>query len=188
MRTTPPLYHLTMAHFQQAEFIKSLKAKFPKHFFNVDVLEIGSLNINGTVRDFFNANRYVGVDVGEGPGVDVVMSGHEYKSEEPFDCCISCECFEHNPFWKETFVNMIDQCKPGGLVVMTCATTGRPEHGTERSLPQDSPLTLAKGWSYYKNLTERDFKEAFNFNPFFKDWAFSVNEEACDLYFYGIKQ
>jgi SAM-dependent methyltransferase len=177
-----------MAHFQQAEFIKSLKAKFPKHFFNVDVLEIGSLNINGTVRDFFNANRYVGVDVGEGPGVDVVMSGHEYKSEEPFDCCISCECFEHNPFWKETFVNMIDQCKPGGLVVMTCATTGRPEHGTERSLPQDSPLTLAKGWSYYKNLTERDFKEAFNFNPFFKDWAFSVNEEACDLYFYGIKQ
>ena len=177
-----------MAHFQQAEFIKSLKAKFPKHFFNVDVLEIGSLNINGTVRDFFNANRYVGVDVGEGPGVDVVMSGHEYKSKEFFDCCISCECFEHNPFWKETFVNMINHCKPGGLVVMTCATTGRPEHGTERSLPQDSPLTLAKGWSYYKNLTEQNFKEAFNFNPFFKEWEFSANKEACDLYFYGIKQ
>ena len=83
---------------------------------------------------------------------------------------------------------MIDHCKPGGLVVMTCATTGRPEHGTERSLPQDSPLTLAKGWSYYKNLTEQDFKEAFNFNPFFKEWEFSANKEACDLYFYGIKQ
>jgi len=24
-----------------------------------------------------------------------------------FDCTISVECFEHNPFWLETFVNML---------------------------------------------------------------------------------
>lgn len=177
-----------MAHLQQARFIGSLKEKLPKYFSKTNVLEIGSLNINGTVRDFFSANQYVGVDVGEGPCVDVVASGHEYKTEDRFDCCISCECFEHNPFWKETFINMIDHCKPGGLVVMTCATTGRPEHGTERSLPQDSPLTLAKGWNYYRNLTEKDFNDALDLNSFFTDWEFSVNTEACDLYFYGVKR
>jgi len=57
------------------------------------VLEVGSLNINGTVRDFFDAEEYIGIDIGEGPGVDVVSGGHKYKSKKKFDCVISCECF-----------------------------------------------------------------------------------------------
>ena len=177
-----------MAHKEQSDYIASLQGKFPLAFKGERTLEIGSLNINGTVRNAFTSNEYVGVDVGSGPGVDVVISGHEYDSEKPFDCCISCECFEHNPFWKETFLNMIRLCKSGGLVVFTCATTGRPEHGTERSTPQDSPLTIAKGWSYYFNLTEEDFQTIFNFDVLFTDWQFSVNDQACDLYFYGVKR
>ena len=176
-----------MAHKEQSDYIASLQAKFPLAFSGERTLEIGSLNINGTVRNAFTSGEYVGVDVGNGPGVDVVVSGHEYNSDKLFDCCISCECFEHNPFWKETFLNMIRLCKSGGLVVFTCATTGRPEHGTERSTPQDSPLTIAKGWSYYRNLTKEDFQAVFNFDLLFTDWQFSVNEQACDLYFYGVK-
>ena len=146
-----------MAHKEQSDYIASLKVKFPLAFSGERTLEVGSLNINGTVRNAFTSSEYVGVDVGEGPGVDIVIGGHEYDSSSLFDCCISCECFEHNPFWKETFLNMIRLCKSGGLVVFTCATTGRPEHGTERTTPQDSPLTVARGWSYYLNLTEEDF-------------------------------
>ena len=177
-----------MAHKEQSNYIASLQTNFPLAFNGERTLEIGSLNINGTVRDAFTSSEYVGVDVGNGPGVDVVVSGHEYNSDKLFDCCISCECFEHNPFWKETFLNMIRLCKSGGLVVFTCATAGRPEHGTERSTPQDSPLTIAKGWSYYRNLTEEDFRAIFNFDLLFTNWQFSINEQACDLYFYGVKQ
>lgn len=176
-----------MAHREQAAYISSLKNERPEFFSSGRVLEIGSLNINGTVREFFNADEYVGVDVGEGPGVDVVISGHEYDNTEPFDCVISCECFEHNPFWKETFLNMVRLSKKGGLVVFTCATTGRPEHGTERTTPQDSPLTIAKGWSYYRNLTEEDFTSVINFEKLFVQYEFSVNTQSCDLYFNGIK-
>jgi SAM-dependent methyltransferase len=177
-----------MAHKEQSDYIASLQSKFPLAFKGERTLEIGSLNINGTVRNAFTSNEYVGVDVGSGTGVNVVISGHEYDSDKPFDCCISCECFEHNPFWKETFLNMVRLCASGGLVIFTCATTGRPEHGTERSTPQDSPLTIAKGWSYYLNLTEEDFQAIFNFDALFTDWQFSVNEQACDLYFYGVKR
>lgn len=177
-----------MAHKEQSEYIAKLKSKFPYEFSTGRVLEIGSLNINGTVRDAFSAKEYVGVDVGDGPGVDVVIGGHEYDNPSQFDCCISCECFEHNPFWKETFLNMIRLCRSEGLIIFTCATTGRPEHGTERSTPQDSPLTIAKGWSYYRNLTEEDFQAIFNFDALFTEWQFSVNEQSCDLYFYGIKR
>ena len=176
-----------MAHREQSAYIASLRERYPRFFQGGRVLEIGSLNINGTVRQFFNADEYIGVDVGEGPGVDVVMSGHEYDNAEPFDCAISCECFEHNPFWKETFLNMVRLCKRGGLVVFTCATTGRPEHGTERTTPQDSPLTIARGWSYYLNLTEKDFTAAIDFDELFLEHEFSTNEQSCDLYFKGIK-
>lgn len=150
-------------------------------------MEVGSLNINGTVRQFFSVDEYIGIDVGEGPGVDVVVGGHEYEDERNFDCTISCECFEHNPFWKETFLNMVRLTRTNGLVIFTCATTGRPEHGTERTTPQDSPLTIAKGWSYYRNLTRKDFTSAINMASLFFDYRFSVDEQACDLYFWGIK-
>lgn len=176
-----------MAHREQGEYIAKIKSMFPSFFNGGRVLEVGSLNINGTVRDQFNAKEYVGVDVGEGRGVDVVISGHEYDSEDQFDCCISCECFEHNPHWKETFLNMVRLCKSGGLIVFTCATIGRPEHGTERTTPQDSPLTIAKGWHYYKNLTAEDFTSEIDFSRLFTEWAFDDNKQACDLYFYGVK-
>lgn len=177
-----------MAHREQSDYIASVKQQHPSFFNGGRVLEIGSLNINGTVRQFFSAEEYVGVDVGKGAGVDVVISGHEYDDNQFFDCAISCECFEHNPYWLETFENMVRLTKAGGLVVFTCATTGRPEHGTERTTPQDSPLTIAKGWSYYRNLTQDDFEKAFNFDSIFKEKCFSLNSKSCDLYFWGLKK
>ncbi len=51
----------------------------------------------------------------EGPGVDVVSSGHALDfPDETFDVTLSCECFEHNPYWLETFRNMHRMTKAGG--------------------------------------------------------------------------
>ena len=172
-----------MSHPQQQNFIQQVKNKFPNYFENVSVIEIGSLNINGTVRGFFNATKYVGVDLAEGNGVDLVKSGHEVDfSDNSFDVAISTECFEHNPYWIETFNNMHRMAK--SFVVFTCASGNRPEHGTKRSDPSCSPFTLE--WDYYKNLNEEDFRNGFNLDNMFSDYAFS-NEVPDDLYFWGIK-
>jgi SAM-dependent methyltransferase len=176
-----------MAHQEQGEYIASVKQRHSQFFNGGKVLEVGSLNINGTVRDYFDADEYLGIDVGEGPGVDLVAGGHEFDTEARFDCTISCECFEHNPFWLETFVNMIRLTRQGGLVVFTCATTGRAEHGTARTSPDCSPLTVAKGWSYYQNLTEQDFTERLTMEDLFSSYQFATNPGARDLYFEGIK-
>ena len=62
------------------------------------VLEIGSADINGSIRSFFPGSDYTGVDLSAGPGVDVVASGHELAlPDRDVDLAISCECFEHNP-------------------------------------------------------------------------------------------
>jgi SAM-dependent methyltransferase len=178
-----------MAHKQQHDYVSSLRTKFPKHFFQKKVLEIGSLNINGTNRDFFNFCDYLGVDVGEGPCVDIVCSGHELDHpEETYDTVLSTECFEHNPHWVETFQNMYRMCKENGMIFMTCATTGRPEHGTTRTSPYDSPLTIGIGWDYYKNLTEQDFRDNFDLDSMFDDYYFEVCTTHPDLYFYGFKK
>jgi SAM-dependent methyltransferase len=177
-------------HQEQLHFLYTTKGKFPESFKDCKVLEVGSCNVNGSIRYLFENCVYVGLDVGEGPCVDIVCSGHEYDApDNSFDTVISSECFEHNPHWVETFKNMHRICRVDGRIILTCATTGRPEHGTHASNPQDSQLTIGVGWgNYYKNLTAMDFYENIDMNSLFSSHEFFVNTDSHDLYFYGVKK
>jgi SAM-dependent methyltransferase len=170
------------------EFIEILAICMPCFFRNAKVLEIGSLDINGSIRPFFDQCEYIGIDISEGKCVDVVCQGQDYDApNESFDHVISCEAMEHNPFWRQTFTNMIRLCRPGGIVSITCATTGRGEHGTNNSRPDYSPLTVNMGWQYYNNLTAKDFIKSLGLHDPFSHYRFWVNWLARDLYFVGIK-
>lgn len=173
-----------MAHKEQRDFLTKVKQANPQWFHNVSVLEIGSLDINGTVRDFFVPTEYVGVDVAPGPGVDLVALGqHVDYPDNSFDVAISAECFEHNPEWRDTFANMHRMAKTA--VIFTCASDGRPEHGTHNNHPDSSPLTL--DWAYYRNLNHADFKQAFELDQMFSEHKFEYNPVSFDLYFWGVK-
>lgn len=175
-----------MSHPEQMNFVKELKNKFSNYFVNSKILEIGSLNVNGTIRKFFENCEYIGVDVGSGKCVDVVCEGQKLNyPDNSFDTTASCECFEHNPFWLETFINMHRMTKLNGLLFFTCATIGRKEHGTNKHKKNNCPLTE---WDYYKNLEEKDFKEKLNFESMFSEYSFEKNTKRHDLYFYGIKK
>jgi len=173
-----------MAHYEQRQFFEQIKEEYPAFFHDVRVLDVGSLDINGSARDFFTDADYVGVDVAPGRGVDVVAFGQELTyPDQSFDVCLSAECFEHNPAWQETFVNMVRMSQ--GMVIITCATTGRPEHGTSRSHPGSSPLTVPL-WDYYRNLTPNDFRETFDLDSMFSKYRFEINTMSADLYFVGL--
>ena len=80
--------------------------------------------------------------------------------------------------------------KPGGLFVFTCASTGRKEHGTARTSPNDSYGTISKlvdMVDYYKNLTEIDVNKVLEFHKTFSVWDTYYNFNSKDLYFVGIK-
>jgi SAM-dependent methyltransferase len=179
-----------MSHPAQMSFVDSVKNMYPNNFKNIKVLEVGSMDINGTVRVFFENCDYIGLDIAEGKCVDFVCEGNNYNApDNTFDTVISCECFEHNKFWKETFQNMHRMCKASGLVVMTCASSGRPEHGTSRTTKFESATSRYDGWEdYYMNLTEEDFMKNFNIVDMFSHFKFIFNSSARDLYFYGIKK
>lgn len=174
-----------MAHKQQQQFITLTKSLYPTYFKNVRVLDVGSLDINGSARQFFDdPYYYVGLDLGIGKNVDIVCPGHLYK-DFPFDIVFSGECLEHDRYWKETLLNMYDLLKPGGMLLFTCASTGRAEHGTLRTTPENSPFT--SDTNYYQNLTEEDIRSVFNPELEFSEFLFKYNPETYDLYFYGIK-
>jgi hypothetical protein len=89
--------------------------------------------------------------------------------------------------------------KYGGLLLITCATTGRAEHGTarleiesKRKFPnwRTMPNVMKEDWDndYYQNLTEADFMKAIDLDKSFSAYEFEINEEHSDLYFYGLKR
>lgn len=178
-----------MAHHAQQEFIEAVKGAFPTLFTGRKILEVGSLDINGSVRPFFAGCDFIGLDVRAGPGVDIVCQGQDFRAPDgSFDGVISCEAMEHNPYWKETFANMLRLTKPGGFILMTCASPGRDEHGTTRTDPTASPLTVALGWEHYKNLAAADFRQAIDLREWLSCWGFYREHAVSDLYFIGFRK
>ena len=181
-----------MAHDQQRDFFRYVKSHNPRFFSDVKILDIGSLDINGNNRHVFeHPYNYIGVDLNEGLNVDVVSPGHLYESGFEFDVVVSSECFEHDMYYARTLQNMVKLLKSGGLMIFTCASTGRPEHGTLRSNPSDAPFLegIDEKWAnYYKNLTEDDIRAVIDINNTFTSFEFKYEPSSCDLYFWGIKK
>ncbi len=184
-----------MAHKEQRDFCLRVKEKLPEYFKNKRVLDIGSLDINGSNRDLFEDCNYLGIDVGEGKNVDLISVGHLFDGPDNFfDTIISTEVFEHDMYYEKTIKNVMRMLKPGGLFLFTCAAPGRPEHGTRRQGEWCAPLLLqiSEEWAdYYKNLDEPEVRKIGGFNETFPDCHFELNniylEIPADLYFYGIK-
>tara|TARA_B100000963_G_scaffold42618_1_gene31716 strand:- start:371 stop:1084 length:714 start_codon:yes stop_codon:yes gene_type:complete len=177
-----------MSHIDQINFIKIFKEFYINNGFNKDIniLEIGSLDVNGNIRNLFNfSNNYIGIDLEKGPNVDMVLDGTDIeKLNKKFDIIISCECFEHAKNWKIIFDKMCEVSKPNSFIVISVASTGRVEHGTERSGNWQSPGNKD---DYYLNLTKKDFINNFDLKSIFSNYLFFYNINSFDLYFVGIK-
>jgi len=177
-----------MSHIEQQKFIEfsldELKKK--NNFNNLSVLDVGSYDVSGSsIRDFFVKNNYIGVDLIKGPNVDIVLDGAElHKLNQKFDIVISCECFEHAKNWKKIFLSMYNQCKEDGYVIFTCASRGRIEHGTLRTINSDSPGTNG---IYYKNIFKNEFIKSFELKRLFQKFEVIYNFKSSDLYFIGKK-
>lgn len=178
-----------MSHPEQLGFFATVASRNPTVVSKGRIIEIGSYDVNGSVRRIFEGSAdYVGVDLDAGPGVDVVSYGHEVSyGDGDFDVAISGECFEHDPHWRETFSNMCRMVRPGGIVAFTCASIGRPEHGTRRTDLDESPGTQARGLDYYRNLAEAHFEDQLPLSTLFTSYKFWYLPTSFDLYFAGVR-
>jgi len=177
-------------HREQKAWCESIKEQFPDYFDTKRVLEVGSLNVNGTNRYLFENCHYDGVDIIPGKGVDIVCRGHEVTLEvvgAQYDVVLSTNTLEHDMFWFLTLPQMIRMTEHGGLMFFTCSYSQR-QHGTRLSKPKDSGTTELEGdWSdYYRNLKVMDIYPVLNPERSFGSYMIGVTGR--DLRFWGIKK
>jgi SAM-dependent methyltransferase len=179
-------------HPQATDFTLFVKKILSNWFINKHVLDVGSGDINGNNRSLFENCHYEGNDVIQANNVTIVSKTKDLPfNNNTFHTIISTECFEHDPEYKESFIKIYDMLKPDGLFCFTCASTGRLEHGTRRTTPNDSYGTIGNledMSDYYKNLNEKDVNEVLQFNTLFSVWDTYYNSETKDLYFVGLKK
>lgn len=169
-----------MAHEAQRLFFQEVKYQLPEYFHKAKVVDFGSKDYNGSLKEFFTESDYIGVDISEGKNVNFVSKCHEFTTNDKFNVVVSGEMLEHDEYWKESLKKMYDLLLPGGLLVISCAGKDRPEHGTRRT---DGHL-YGTTQDYYMNLEPEHFREILKEEMFEDSHCFDYNQ---DTYFYGIK-
>lgn len=106
-------------------------------------LEVGSLDVNGSVRGLF-AGAYVGLDMRDGPGVDIVGTADALPfGDATFDVVISTEMLEHDPAPWLSLAEMGRVLQPGGHLLLTTRGNGfglhREPHDFWRFMPDAMP-------------------------------------------------
>jgi hypothetical protein len=135
------------------------------------VLEIGSLDINGSVRSLFNdADYYLGIDMQEGPGVDLVADAAYLVTPDLMNVIVCCEVFEHAIEWRKIVETSYHNLDKGGVFIGTCAGEGRFPH----SAIDESPI---RDFEYYANVGSRDMKWTLERSHFDYIMVDSINND-----------
>ena len=111
------------------------------------VCEFGSYNVNGSARPLFvGCEKYVGIDIRPGPGVDIVDDAATWEPPDGkfFDTVVSTEVLEHCSVEDQQRIihNAHWVIRERGVFLLTAATDPRPIHSV------DGHSTLPEGEVY----------------------------------------
>ncbi len=128
------------------EIADELKLNVPGH----DVLEVGSLDVNGSPRKLFDkVNDYVGIDMQAGPGVDMEAKSHSIPfKDDCFDVVVSTEMMEHDCLPWVSLAEMTRVCKEGGHVLVTARGYDHRGFFPMHSFPDDLYRYTVRGMAH----------------------------------------
>lgn len=148
---------------------------------NKTILDIGSWDGgNGSLKNIFSLGKYIGLDIQKGPNVDIIGSSHDIPfRDNSFDIVVSSSCFEHDPMFWITFLEISRVIKPSGYIYV-CAPSAGPYHpdkcpGDSWRFYPDSWFSLCL-WSK-KHQHNIELIETYidkRYNPPDEDWQDSV--------------
>lgn len=143
------------------------------------VLDLGGRNVNGSIRDLIPGVQWTGLDIIDGPGVDIVRDATlDWFVNEPvprYDIIVSTEMFEHVEDWRGVIRTCAQAFEGTGeeLLMFTCASTGRRPHGA--SGEWDPPPG-----EWYQNVKPDEMERQLN--KFFNHYHVTYNPNPGDIY------
>jgi SAM-dependent methyltransferase len=91
------------------------------------LLEIGSQDVNGSLRGLFGRFDYTGVDFAPGKGVDVVLDDPYTLpyADASADVVVASSVFEHSQLFWVLFLEILRVLKPTGLFYLNVPSNGQ---------------------------------------------------------------
>jgi len=132
-------------HDVNIELWRQFRLVYPDYFHRKRVLEVGSQDVNGSIKQLFTECDYTGVDWRPGPNVDIVSLAHDMKFDTPFDAVVSASMLEHDPYWKQSLETMIQYIKPDGILMLSWGAALNAEHHNETA-PDGKFHALPASW------------------------------------------
>lgn len=134
-------------HDSVREFVHDFVEAQRESLADSQIIEFGSLNVNGTVRDILApiAAGYIGIDGQAGPGVDYQCFTWNTPFEpESFDIVVSTEMLEHDENPSLTFKEANRLLRHHGHLVLTARGPGFPLHEYPGDFWRFTPDDLAR--------------------------------------------
>ncbi len=103
------------------------------HLRGFRVLDVGSRNVNGSLRELVepHCREYIGTDILPGPGVDRICPaaalGREFGADQ-FDLIICTEVMEHVLDWRSSIAGIKEVLRPDGYLLFTVPSRGFGYH------------------------------------------------------------
>lgn len=106
-----------------------------EEFVDKDILDIGSYDVNGSLRSIIQptlaVKSYLGTDMRAGSGVDQVIPAEQLLNkfgEKSFDIIICTEMLEHAANWQTCIMNIKYLLRSNGMLLLTTRSQGFPLH------------------------------------------------------------
>lgn len=117
-------------------------------------LEVGSRNINGSLRECMTID--VGIDMIDGKGVDEIMDAQAMTFEDAaFGVLVSDNAIEHTPDWRPYLSECWRVLETGGAFAITAASPKKGRHG----YPNDYWRWRPEHWQ--KIFQDQDIDEVY---------------------------
>lgn len=145
---------------QTKKFVKMFLDKYPKKY---KILEVGSMNVSGHLKEELEGYGYIGIDMRDGDNVDVVMNGHDLADHygEDFDLVLCFDTMEHDDKFWLTIEAMKKVLKPGGWMLIGAPGPNCPKHDH----PNDYWRFSAEGFKALMEDMEDVYVEEQTDNP-----------------------
>jgi SAM-dependent methyltransferase len=152
-----------VCHQSVLEWFRNLVNNNPDEFNDKRILEVGSRDVNGSVRpiieELCSPKEYVGIDIEEGKFVDLVLPAEkaaDYFGEETFDVVISTEMLEHVKDWRLVINNMKNVLRADGMIYITTRSFGFKFHEYPFDYWRYEEIDMKKIFSDFKIISVKN--------------------------------